>query len=277
MNPYISKIQHLATPTKYTSIYSKLIERGLYRAATRLEAKENLGYVECHHIVPKCFGSDNVKAKDNLVFLTAKEHFICHECLIYMFTGLAKAKMVYALYQMKLKNKVQAQRYINARAYDSYKRPARKYVRLYLLAQVKYIDIDDTENVKLYLNNGWSHTMTEEYKVGRVGCMKGKTHSAETKVKMRSSNKHTIPPWKGIKRNPSVGKRVKETRLLKDSLEPTRRLNRIERARIKMLELHKSGIVNSKGANNPMFGHKHSEETKQKIKMKRLSLYNSVK
>jgi len=33
-------------------------------------------YFERHHIIPKSFGGDN--SKENLVLLTAREHFICH-------------------------------------------------------------------------------------------------------------------------------------------------------------------------------------------------------
>lgn len=37
------------------------------------------GYFEKHHIIPKCMGGNNTK--ENLVLLTAKEHYICHHLL----------------------------------------------------------------------------------------------------------------------------------------------------------------------------------------------------
>ncbi len=40
------------------------------------------GYVEKHHIIPKSMGGSN--AKDNLVALSAREHFICHWLLTKM-------------------------------------------------------------------------------------------------------------------------------------------------------------------------------------------------
>ncbi len=55
----------------YLKIYNKIIERAKLR---KLE-----GYKEIHHIIPKCLGGNNLKY--NLVDLTAKEHFICHQLL----------------------------------------------------------------------------------------------------------------------------------------------------------------------------------------------------
>lgn len=37
-------------------------------------------YYESHHILPKCLNGSN--KKDNLVLLTAKEHFIAHKLLL---------------------------------------------------------------------------------------------------------------------------------------------------------------------------------------------------
>jgi hypothetical protein len=64
----------------YSRIYNQLVARGKSRATNRKEAKELLGYVERHHIVPKCM--NGLDEKDNLVFLMAREHFIAHLLLI---------------------------------------------------------------------------------------------------------------------------------------------------------------------------------------------------
>ena len=53
----------------YLKIYNQLIE-------SRKKLKRQLNYTECHHILPRCMGgNDN---KDNLIDLTAREHFIAH-------------------------------------------------------------------------------------------------------------------------------------------------------------------------------------------------------
>lgn len=75
---------------KYTTWYFSIINRAKNRPV--------IGYVENHHIIPKSIGGDNTI--NNLVSLTAKEHFICHLLLIKMLDGKNKAKMVYAAWQL---------------------------------------------------------------------------------------------------------------------------------------------------------------------------------
>lgn len=60
----------------YKKVYNKIIRRAKKRG---LDKNSLEGYYEKHHIVPKCLGGDN--KKDNLVLLTAKEHFIAHRIL----------------------------------------------------------------------------------------------------------------------------------------------------------------------------------------------------
>lgn len=71
---------------KYTALYFKIIEN----------ARQNPyhGFTESHHIIPKALGGDN--SVDNLVDLSAKEHWYVHKLLPKMTTGDAKRKMLYA-------------------------------------------------------------------------------------------------------------------------------------------------------------------------------------
>ena len=52
------------------------------------------GQKEIHHILPRCLGGKDIK--ENLVELTAKEHFIIHMLLCKFTIGLAKRSMLYA-------------------------------------------------------------------------------------------------------------------------------------------------------------------------------------
>lgn len=55
----------------YLKVYNQIIER----SKKENRQKEKYKYYEEHHILPKCKGGlDN----DNLVLLTAREHFVCH-------------------------------------------------------------------------------------------------------------------------------------------------------------------------------------------------------
>lgn len=72
--------------TKYTIWYWNIIEHA--------KTKSIIGYKEQHHILPRSLGGSN--DSDNLVYLTAREHFIVHWLLTKMTSGKAKAKMMYA-------------------------------------------------------------------------------------------------------------------------------------------------------------------------------------
>lgn len=54
-------------------IYNEIIERAKLRG---LNKKLLEGYFERHHIIPRCMNGTN--DKDNLVLLTAREHYLCH-------------------------------------------------------------------------------------------------------------------------------------------------------------------------------------------------------
>jgi hypothetical protein len=94
---------------KYTKIYQKII----YRAKDRKLSD----YCETHHIIPKSLGGTNLK--ENLVDLTAREHFICHLLLTKMYIGNDKDKMVHAAWAMTtLKNEHQQRYKINSKIYE---------------------------------------------------------------------------------------------------------------------------------------------------------------
>ena len=98
---------------KYSKIYFTIIQNAKNRISK--------GYIERHHIIPQSLGGSNYK--NNLVDLTAREHFICHWLLIKMTEGEDRSKMLYALNGMKAQNKYQ-ERYhtkITARVYEKYR------------------------------------------------------------------------------------------------------------------------------------------------------------
>lgn len=57
-----------------------------------------LGYKEKHHIIPKCMNGGN--CKNNLVFVTAREHYICHKLLTKFVNEQFRSKMIYAWHMM---------------------------------------------------------------------------------------------------------------------------------------------------------------------------------
>lgn len=72
----------------YQKIYDQIIDRAKER---KLQ-----GYKEKHHIIPKCMGGSN--EKQNLIELTAREHFLCHWLLYRIYPE--NAKVVFAFWAM---------------------------------------------------------------------------------------------------------------------------------------------------------------------------------
>jgi len=64
----------------YMKHYNSLIEKA--------QNREISGYKELHHIIPKCMGGSD--SKDNLVALTAREHFIAHKLLTKIYPDNSK-------------------------------------------------------------------------------------------------------------------------------------------------------------------------------------------
>jgi len=91
-------------------IYDEII---LHRQSTPIE----VGYKERHHILPRSLGGADTK--ENLVKLTAREHFICHLLLteIYRDDQNARAKMVKAFCMMMLVHGENQRRYITSHLY----------------------------------------------------------------------------------------------------------------------------------------------------------------
>jgi hypothetical protein len=94
----------------YRKIYYKIIEN----------RKQNLyiGYTESHHILPRSLGGSD--EKDNLVDLSAKEHFICHLLLTKMYEKNTPEyfKMIKA-FMMMLKCKSENQkRFMSSKNYS---------------------------------------------------------------------------------------------------------------------------------------------------------------
>lgn len=77
----------------YRLVYMKIINK-----AKSENRKKGLGiYYELHHILPKSLFSNWVKRRSNLILLTAREHFFCHQLLDKIYPG---EKMFLALWRL---------------------------------------------------------------------------------------------------------------------------------------------------------------------------------
>lgn len=96
---------------KYYKCYSRII----VKAQSRPISKDV--YYEKHHIVPKSMGGSN--KTENLVLLTAREHFVCH-WLLTKCVSEDNNKMNYALWSMMNVENEHHQRYkVTSRIYEN--------------------------------------------------------------------------------------------------------------------------------------------------------------
>lgn len=83
----------------YLNIYNTLV---LSRKLNPL-TKTDLLYTEDHHIIPSCLGGDD--SEENLVRLTAREHFIAHKLLAKSFPQERGLQMAFASFLMRRNSK----------------------------------------------------------------------------------------------------------------------------------------------------------------------------
>ena len=172
---------------KYTRWYYNIITN----AHTRILSKDT--YSEIHHIIPKSLSGNDTKL--NLVKLTAREHFVCHWLLTKMLIDKKdKARMNKALERMTIANSYQFRYKINSRLFETIRKNA-------ALAH----------SILLTGKKGRIHTQVTKDKIaykalGRKTLFAGKTHSEESKVKMRGPRPHVIPHNKGKTNLPPSGK-----------------------------------------------------------------------
>jgi len=100
---------------KYSRWYEQLINKARNRGTID-------GYTETHHVIPRSLGGDNTK--QNLVKLTAREHYVAHALLWKMkLPGVAGSKMAFAFNTFIRKMHVNNEHSYNisSRIYESFR------------------------------------------------------------------------------------------------------------------------------------------------------------
>ena len=200
----------------YEKIYNQLVER----------AKNSVldCYTESHHIIPRCMGGGD--EKENLVTLTAREHFICHRLLVQIHPDNNKLK--FALWAMcNMKSKRQSRYTPSSRIYESIK------IEVIKLISEKKKGVKLSEEHKRKTSEKLKGRKRPQEVIDKMVKTRkengGWKHSDETKNKIRSNN--------GMKRK-EVRDKLKERKISDET-------------RKKIAEKAK--------------GRKHSDETKKKL------------
>lgn len=114
-------------------------------------------YTETHHIIPKSLGGTD--DYDNLVCLTAKEHYVVHHLLTKMTSTLIeRGKMWNAFFLMHAKGKGQ-DRYYTARSYSYAKEQMAEYKRCSMLGENNhYYGKTHSDKTKQKMSDSWNRT-----------------------------------------------------------------------------------------------------------------------
>lgn len=189
---------------------------------------EKYVYFEIHHIIPKSIGGLN--EKENLILLTAREHFLAHYllCKIYN-SGENHSKMIFAFNGMKQSNN-HLRNYFNSRLYEAYRIEFRSIVsermrnRTFIVMYNKETDslihAKNEEDVKRLLDIG--------YIIG------GRNMSQQTKDNISISKKGK-KSWNKGKKVPkelrlSINKKAKQTRIENNTLWTNKNRNGLKHA-----------------------------------------------
>lgn len=150
--------------------YNRHYELLIFKAKNRILT----GYVERHHVIPKCLGGNN--SKTNIIILTPEEHYVAHQLLVKIYPN--NYKLIYAAYRMCFGSKSQAR---NNRLYawlkkkkakatsEQFKGKKQSEYQIQKLAKIRSV---------IFLKEG--------------NPFYGKKHSEEAKRKISESNKNRI-------------------------------------------------------------------------------------
>lgn len=188
----------------YSRIYNNIIALG----KTRTLPEDT--YTEKHHVIPKCLGGDN--SKDNLVKLTAREHYVVHWLLVKIYPG--NPLLIYAWNNMCSSGTNKQHRYTS----HTFKY-AREHLKIISIGRTLSVETKSKISIKskafhqrrkesgadieFYRNladkrmeNGYRHSDETKQKIGARN--RGKVITTETRLLTGATIKHKWqnPVWR---------------------------------------------------------------------------------
>jgi hypothetical protein len=179
--------------------------------SSRKSKSLNGNYCEKHHIIPKSLGgSDDF---ENLVLLTAREHYIAHLLLIKMTTGEDKMKMSFALRCMSnFKNKYHRRYVPSSKIYEIEKKYAVQATSLKNTGHPNYLK---------------KHSEESKEKIKKTQKERFSNMSSEEKRQWVLNSMNSADSWTEERKNKisksTTGKKKTKTELFYQSKEKTRK------------------------------------------------------
>ena len=178
----------------YQRIYDQIIEN---RKINKLE-----GYKENHHIIPRSLGGTN--DTDNIVKLTAREHFICHVLPTKFTTGTDRHKMLYAANMMSQISRDYQSRYIpKSKIYEMLKKEFGQMHSTRLAG--KQLTVEHRNKISQSLKGRVS---TPETIQKRVAKNTGKKRTPEQKERMSLAQKGKNPTQYTVEQKIDISKKI---------------------------------------------------------------------
>lgn len=159
----------------YEKIYEAIIQKA--RSENRIKLKKNQNnyvYYERHHILPRCLHGTN--DKENLVLLTAREHYVCHKLLTHIYKG--NRKLICALHKMTYGNTNKCIK--TSRDYE------------YVVQLMRNTPLSKETKEKISANSAWKNSITyESMKNARIkNSYKYKTIEFRKKISILTAGKN---------------------------------------------------------------------------------------
>jgi hypothetical protein len=174
---FITELIQITTPSKYRDIYVSICQRGAERGTNRKQLKESLGYVEGHHFIPKCITKEYATEQHNIVFLTAREHFICHYLLCKIFKQTEHYFSLLSAFG-KMSNiapSMKHNRYMNSHLYEHFRKNVSSLMKNLRKDKIRVKMGNVTREIhkdvlKTFLDIGWKigAASTESAKISRA-------------------------------------------------------------------------------------------------------------
>jgi|AntAceMinimDraft_18_1070375.scaffolds.fasta_scaffold09713_2 hypothetical protein len=194
----------------YQKVYNNIIKNAKSKNRIKLRKNQkNYIYYEKHHITPKCLGGRD--KDDNLVLLTAKEHYVVHKLLTYIYTK-NKRKLVNAFHRMTFDKN--GNRKISSRDYEYAKflkvttpisEETRQKMRDHIFTDEHRKKLSESHKGLKYENR------TLPSMKGMLNPFYNKKHSDETKRKMSESAKNRKPNRLGKKHSDETKRKMSES------------------------------------------------------------------
>lgn len=202
----------------HQKIYDSIIQKAKSQNRIRLSKTDvNYVYYEKHHIVPYCLNGKNIK--QNTVLLTAREHYICHKLLTFIYPNdrklaLAFHKMTFGIhhlnYKISSKDFEYSRKMISKIGHtEETKEKIRLKAKNRIVSYETKIKISNSSK-GLTRSNETRHRISEAKKIRNNNFFKGSVCKSLIEKYGEEIGKNKINEYKQKLRNSNLGKKASE-------------------------------------------------------------------